>query len=65
MLPTTHPLTKTSIELRRSINRLEIFLTMYMEDEFAPAVTVMIENLKEARRQIPVALRDQDLKENQ
>lgn len=65
MIPTIHPLGKTSIELRRSINRLEIFVSMYADDEFAPAVIAMIENLKEARRQIPVALRDQDLKENQ
>lgn len=65
MIPTTHPLTKTSTDLRRSINRLELFIKMYPEDEYAPAVETMIGNLKEAKRQIPVALRDQDLKDNQ
>lgn len=65
MIPTTHPLSKTSIELRRAINRLEIFLQQNANDPYAPAVTEMITDLKTARHRIPKDLWDPDLRDNQ
>lgn len=65
MIPIQHPLSKTSIELRRAINRLEIFLQQNATDSFAPAVDAMIEDLKSARNKIPKELRDPDLRDNQ
>lgn len=65
MIPTTHPLSKTSIELRRAINRLEIFVQQNPSDPFAGATGDMIEDLKNARRKIPKELMDPDLKDNQ
>lgn len=65
MIPTQHPLSKTSIELRRAIYRLEIFIQQNSTDEFEPIVKDMIEHLKSARRCIPNELIDQDLKDNQ
>lgn len=62
MIPVQHPLAKTSTELRRAINRLEIFLDQYPKDEFAPRVSEMIDDLKSARNKIPQALQDLDLK---
>lgn len=65
MIPIQHPLAKTATDLRRSINRLEIFAQQHSDDEFVANIQEMIEDLKNARRKIPVALRDQDLKESQ
>jgi hypothetical protein len=65
MIPTQHPLSKTSIELRRAIYRLEIFLQQNSNDPFAPAVTAMVDDLKSARLKIPKELWDPDLKDNQ
>jgi hypothetical protein len=64
MIPTQHPLSKTSIELRRAINRLEIFVDQNPNDSFAPAVNEMITDLKSARLRIPKELWDPDLKDN-
>lgn len=62
MIPVQHPLAKTSTELRRSINRLELFLEQNPKDEFAPRIADMIEDLKAARNKIPQSLQDLDLK---
>lgn len=64
MIPTTHPLSKTSIELRRAINRLHIFQEQFPDDPHAVSVGQLIDNLKTARTHIPPELRDTDLKDD-
>lgn len=63
MLPILHPMAKTSIELRRSIQRLENFIDRNPNDIYIPKVQGLIEDLKSARSHIPVELRDPDVKE--
>lgn len=63
----TQPISKTSIDLRRSINRLKTFKEQYPSD---PAVTggladQLIEGLRTVRNLIPKDQRDPDLLENQ
>lgn len=66
MLPVLHVMSKTSIELRRSINRLELYKTSNPSDEHVTsgAVGSLVDTLKEARRHIPLTLRDPDLTDN-
>jgi hypothetical protein len=61
IIPIQHPLSKTSIDLRRAINRLEIFLQQNEGDPYAPAVSEMINDLKTARHRIPKELWDPDI----
>ena len=63
MLPTLHPLSKTSIELRRAINRLHIFKEQHPNDEHVldGSVENLMNELKDARSHIPKDLRDTDL----
>jgi outer membrane protein assembly factor BamD (BamD/ComL family) len=56
-----HPIAKTSIELRRSIQRLENFIERNPNDVYTPKVQELIEDLKSARSHIPSELRDQDI----
>lgn len=60
MLPKLTPLGKTSIELRRAINRLETYIEQNPHAEDVTRVQVLITDLKEARNHIPVELRDPD-----
>lgn len=67
MNPILHPLAKTSIELRRSITRLQ---TLKQASPFDPHVQSgiadnVIEYLRLARECVPKDLRDTDLLENQ
>ena len=61
MLPLLHPLSKTSIELRRAINRLSIFKDQNPHDEDINHVENLITDLKEARSHIPDKFRDEDI----
>lgn len=63
MLPTLHPLSKTAIDLRRSINRLVVFQEQNPTDPevLNGSVGRTIEELKEARRHIPKQYWDADL----
>lgn len=66
MLPLLHPIGKTSIELRRAINRLHVFMEQHPEDEHVRngSVQELLDDLKAARSHIKKALRDPDLKED-
>ena len=63
MLPVLNPIAKTSIELRRAINRLIVFKEQNPSDEYVKdgSAELLINDLKEARLHIPVSLRDTDL----
>lgn len=61
MLPTLHPLEKTSIELRRAINRLHIFRDSKPYDKHVAQIDKILEKLQEARLEIPQELRDTDV----
>lgn len=63
MLPKLHPLSKTSIDLRRSINRLVVFKDQNPTDEEVVNGTIetTINELKEARRHIPKQYWDTDI----
>lgn len=63
MLPKLHPLSKTAIEARRSIQRLQNFLETNAEDEHVKngIVQMIIEDLKNVRLHIPKELKDTDL----
>jgi hypothetical protein len=52
---------KTSIELRRAINRLSLFKEQNTDDPHIPAVDALIKELYEARSHIPRELRDPDI----
>lgn len=58
-----HPLTKTAQDLRRTITRLEAYEQSFPNDPdvASGAVSKMIEDLKEVRRQIPKTFVDADL----
>lgn len=58
MLPTTHPINKTAIDLRRSINRLIIFKEQNATDVHVMDGTVdsIIAGLQEAKNHIPKEL---------
>jgi len=58
-----HPVAKTSIDLRRSISRLETFVEQFPGEETVVNGTVatLIEKLKDARAVIPKDLRDPDV----
>lgn len=58
MLPTTHPINKTAIDLRRSINRLIIFKEQNTTDIHVMDGTVdnIIAGLQEAKNHIPKEL---------
>jgi hypothetical protein len=66
MLPILHPMSKTSIELRRAINRLLVFIEQNPSDDHVTsgAVQELIDDLKAARSHIPHSLRDPDIEEN-
>lgn len=61
MLPKFNALEKTSIELRRAINRLHLFVEQNPYDENVEAVNTLLDDLKRARTHIPKHLRDPDL----
>jgi hypothetical protein len=63
MLPVLHAMSKTSIELRRAINRLKVFKDQNPTDEHVVdgSVDLLVEDLEQARRHIPGSLRDIDL----
>lgn len=63
MLPILHPLSKTSIELRRAINRLHVFKDQNADDAHIEAIDTLMNDLKEARRHIPKEFLDPDLKD--
>lgn len=65
MLPILHPIGKTSIELRRAINRLHVFMEHNPEDEHVKSGSVqeLMDDLKAARTHITKDLRDPDLKD--
>ncbi len=58
MLPTTHPINKTAIDLRRSINRLKIFKEQNTNDVHVLDGTVdnIIAGLQVAKNHIPKEL---------
>jgi hypothetical protein len=60
MLPKLHAIAKTSIELRRSIQRLTNFIENNPNDIYIPKVQELIEDLKSARSHIPKELRNPD-----
>lgn len=62
MLPTIHPLSKTATELRRAINRLQVFKEHNPSDPYVEAVDGLIKELYEARSHVPRELRDNDIK---
>jgi hypothetical protein len=63
----THPIPKTSVDLRRSIARLETFQEASPFDPYVQngLASQLAEKLKEVRALIPKDLRDPDLLENQ
>ena len=65
MLPILHPLEKTSIELRRAINRLHVFKEQNPNDPqvISGAVDALMADLKAARSHIPKEMRDPDLRD--
>lgn len=66
MLPTMHPVSKTSAELRRALNRLTVFKEQFPDDPYVVSGEVdnLIKELYEARTHIPRELRDTDLNAN-
>lgn len=62
MLPTMHPLSKTAVDLRRSINRLMIFKAQNTDDSYVLDGTVdnIIHDLQEAKRHIPKELSENE-----
>lgn len=60
-LPMLHVLAKTSIELRRSIFRLENFIKTNPTDLYVPKAQELLELLTQARNTIPYELKDRDL----
>ena len=61
-LPKIHPLSKTSIDARRAIQRLEIFAEQFPNDPYVQNgnVASIIEAFREIRSNIPGPLRDVD-----
>jgi len=63
MNPVLHPLVKTSVELRRSINRLEVFAKANPNDEHVVSgkLDEMVDKMKDVRLLIPASMRDADI----
>jgi hypothetical protein len=63
MLPVVHPISKTSTDLRRSINRLRQFKELNPSDPHVVdgSVDTLIKDLEDSRLHIPANLRDVDL----
>lgn len=56
-----HPITKTAVDLRRSVTRLQAFIANYQENaEEIQLAEKLIEELSEVRRHIPGHLRSAD-----
>lgn len=59
-LPTAHPVVKTETEIRRSIQRLEVYRHSNALDEIVADGTVsnVIEHLKKAHQSLPKELKE-------
>jgi hypothetical protein len=58
VLPVVHPLKKTKIDLRRSINRLNVYIQQNPEDDYVKSgeANQVLDRLEEAQRLIPKAV---------
>lgn len=56
---------KTSIQLRHTLKRLEVFVDIARTDEEADLAKTMMHKLEEVRKLIPVEAQDVDLKEKE
>lgn len=67
MNPKSHPIAKTSVDIRRSINRLKVLKEQFPSDVSVTSglADTLIEALRQARSLIPKDQRDPDLMENQ
>lgn len=66
MLPILHPLSKTAVDVRRAVGRLEIFMKSNADDEHVTSgcVARIIADLKSVQSHIPHELMDVDLNDN-